>query len=82
MRRLILSLCLLLLLVSAASADYVDRVYWTQFTGSDGVYRANADGSGTEQIVDVTFNSLDGWPSTRSRTSSMSARATICCGAT
>jgi len=47
-------------LVSAASANYVNRIYWTQFTGSEGVYRANPDGSGTEQIVGVTFNSLDG----------------------
>ncbi|UCF42388.1 MAG: DUF5011 domain-containing protein [Planctomycetota bacterium] len=51
----------ILAVANVVSADYVNRVYWTKFAPSDdGVLRANADGSGIEQIVSVAFNSLDG----------------------
>ena len=64
-------------LVSTASANYCAGVYWTKWSGTEGVCRANADGSQVEQIVRTTLNSWMGWLSIRSSISSILARATI-----
>lgn len=53
--------CLGLLFFPAESAraDYVNRIYWTDWSHG-AVYRANVDGSGTEQIISTPIESLDG----------------------
>lgn len=58
--RSIMGLLLLILLSGATRADYVNRVYWTLWTGTDGVCRANVDGSDVQQLLKVEFSSLDG----------------------
>ena len=45
---------------SAARAGYVESIYWTQWSGYEGVYRANADGTGVQRIVSANLTSLDG----------------------